>query len=74
MDPATILTDVQLALSVGTAAVKLGMEAGPFLTTAYEIAFGNKTLTADERAQMQAMEAQYRSDIDAAVTADDATG
>lgn len=74
MDPATILADVQLVLTVGTAAVKLGMEAGPYLLTAYQIAFEQKILTADERAALQAQEAQMRSDIDAAIAADDASG
>ena len=73
MDPATILADVQLALSVGTAAVKLGMEAGPFLVTAYQIAFEQKVLTADERAALQAQETQMRADIDAVIAADDAS-
>jgi hypothetical protein len=72
MDAATILADVQLALTIGEAAYKLGMQAGPFLVEAYQIAFQQKVLTADERAEMQAKEAQMRAAIDAAISADDA--
>lgn len=72
MDPATILADVQLALSLGKMAFELGQEAGPYLVNAYQIAFENKVLTADERAAMKAQEAQARSDIDAQIAADDA--
>jgi hypothetical protein len=71
MDPATILSDVQLAISLGKMAVDLGEEAAPFLINAYNIAFGDKVLTADDRASMQAQEAQMRARIDAAIAADD---
>ncbi len=73
MDPATILADVQLALSLGKMAIDLGREAGPFLVNAYEIAFQNKALTDSERAAMVAQEASMRRDIDAAIATDDAS-
>jgi len=72
MDPATILADIQIALSVGKLAVELGKDAAPFLITAYNIAFNDKALTDDERAAMKAQEAQFRADIDAQIAADDA--
>ena len=74
MDPAAILADVQIAISIGKLAVQLGEEAGPYLLNAYNIAFGNKTLTAEERQAMRDQEADLRSRIDAAVAADDAAG
>lgn len=73
MDPATILADVQLAISVGKMAVELGQEAAPFLINAYDIAFENKVMTSDERAALRAKEADMRSQIDAAIAADDAS-
>lgn len=73
MDPATILADVQLAITVGKAAYEFGQDAGPFLINAYEIAFQNKVLTPDERTAMRAHEASLRSDIDAAIAADSAS-
>lgn len=72
MDPAAILADVQLALSLGKMAFELGQEAGPFLINAYQIAFENKVLTVDERTAMVAQENKMRSDIDAVIAADDA--
>lgn len=73
MDPATILADVQLALSLGKMALELGQEAGPYLVNAYQIAFENKVLTVDERAAMRAQENQWRSDIDAQIAAEDSS-
>jgi hypothetical protein len=73
MDPATLLADVQLALSLGKMAFDLGQEAGPYLVNAYQIAFGNKVLTAAERTAMQTQETQWRADIDAQIAADDAS-
>jgi hypothetical protein len=70
MDPASILADVQLALQLGNLALQLGQEAGPFLINAYDIAFNNKVLTADDRTAMQAKEASMRADIDAVIAAD----
>lgn len=71
MDAAAILADVQLALSLGKLAMDLGIEAKPYLVTAYDIAFKNKVLTAEERAAMRVQEISWRSDIDKAIAADD---
>jgi hypothetical protein len=71
MDPATILADVQLAISIGKTAIELGEDAAPFLINAYDIAFENKTLTADERQAMRDQEASMRASIDATIAADD---
>ncbi|MCK1577772.1 hypothetical protein [Bradyrhizobium sp. 174] len=70
MDPATILADVQIALQVGKMAYDLGKESAPFLIKAYQIAFENKVLTAEERAALKAQEDAYRAEIAAAVAAD----
>ncbi|MGR4927257.1 hypothetical protein ACIPUD_10670 [Bradyrhizobium sp. CAR08] len=70
MDPATILADVQIALQVGKMAYDLGKESAPFLIKAYQIAFENKVLTAEERAALKAQEDTYRAEIAAAVAAD----
>lgn len=74
MDAATILADVQLAISIGKIAVQLGQDAKPFLLNAYDIAFGNKTLTPDERQAMRDQETSFRQQIDAVIAADDAAG
>lgn len=73
MDPLTILADVQLALSLGKMAVDLEQQAAPFLTKAYDIAFGHKTLTDAERQDMRDQEAAMRQQIDAAIADDDAS-
>jgi hypothetical protein len=70
MDPATILADVQLAISIGKMAVELGQDAGPFLINAYDIAFENKVLTAAERQTMRDQETAFRASIDATISAD----
>lgn len=72
MDPATILADVQLAISLGKMAIQLGQDAAPYLINAYNIAFGHKTLTADERQKMRDDEAAMRKSIDDVIAADDA--
>lgn len=72
MDPATILADVQLALSLGKMAYQLEQDAAPFLLNAYNIAFENKVLTPDERQAMRDQEASMRASIDAVIAADDA--
>ena len=64
----------QREISIGKLAVELGQEAGPYLVNAYNIAFGNKTLTAEERQTMRDQENTFRSQISAAVAADDAAG
>jgi hypothetical protein len=72
MDPATILADVQLAVSLGKMAYELGQEVGPYLLDAYNIAFGYKVLTAEERQAMRDKETAMRTSIDAVIAADDA--
>lgn len=74
MDPATILADVQLALSIGKAAYELEQDAAPFLLNAYNIAFGNKILTPEERQAMRDQETSMRASIDAVIAADDTSG
>ena len=72
MDPATILADVQLALTLGKMAYELEQEAAPFLINAYNIAFQNKVLTDPERQTMRDDEARMRKQIDDVIAADDA--
>lgn len=74
MDVAAILADVQLAISLGKLAVQIGQDAKPFLLNAYNIAFGHKTLTPEERQAMRDHEASLRGRIDAVIAADDAAG
>lgn len=74
MDPASILLDVQIAISVAKAAYELGQDARPFILAAYQIAFGHKTLTDAERKAMQDQEIALRKQIDAAIADDDAAG
>lgn len=73
MDPATILADVQIALQVGKMAYDLGKESAPFLIKAYQIAFENKVLTVEERAELRAQEQAYRKEIADQVAADAAS-
>lgn len=72
MDPASILADVQLALTLGKMAIDFGESAGPFLMDAYNIAFNNKVLTPDERQAYRDKEAAYRARVDAVIADDDA--
>jgi hypothetical protein len=72
MDPASILADVQLAISLGKMAYDLEQNVAPYLVTAYQIVFENKVLTADERQAMRDKETAMRAQIDAAIAADDA--
>ena len=72
MDPATILADVQLALSLGKMAYELEQNAAPFWINAYQIAFQSKTLTAADRQKMRDDEAAMRKQIDDIIAADDA--
>ena len=74
MDPATILADVQLALTLGKLAYELEQDAAPFLINAYNIAFGNKALTDAERQKMRDDETRMRKQIDDVIAADDAAG
>lgn len=73
MDPLTVLEDVRLALSLGKMALDIEQQAAPFLTKAYDIAFGHKTLTDAERQDMRDQEASMRAQIDAVIAADDAS-
>jgi hypothetical protein len=72
MDPATILADVQLAISLAKTAYDLGKDMAPYVITAYQIVFENKVLTAAERQAMTDQEAAWRAEIDAAIAADNA--
>lgn len=74
MDLATIIADVQIAVSLAKLAVQVGQDAAPYIQNAYAILFQNKMLTADERAAMIAQETKWRSDIDTTIAADDAAG
>lgn len=73
MDAAVILADVQLALSLGKMAYELEQNAAPFLINAYNIAFGSKVLTPEERQAMRDQEVSMRASIDAVIAADDAS-
>lgn len=70
MDPATILADVQIVISLAKLAVQLGQDAAPYIQRAYSIVFDNTALTAQERTDMAAQETQWRADIDAAIAQD----
>lgn len=71
MDPASILADVQLAISLGKMAYDLEQNIAPYLITAYQIIFENKVLTAEERADMRQKEIDMRAAIDAKIAEDD---
>lgn len=72
MDLATILADVQLAVSAGKMALDLGESAAPYLMTAWNIMFNNKMLTPDEHQSLRDQEAAMRARVDAVIAADDA--
>lgn len=72
MDPATILADVQLAISLAKTAYNLGKDMAPYVITAYQIVFENKVLTAVERQTMTDQEVTWRAEIDARIAEDDA--
>lgn len=71
MDPASILADVSLAIKLAKMAYDLGKDVIPYVKTAYEIAFQNKVLTADERETMAKQELEWRAEIDAIIANDD---
>lgn len=71
MDPATIIADAQIVVSLAKLAIQIGADAAPYIQRAYGILFENQTLTADERASMATQETAWRADIDAAIAADD---
>ena len=73
MDIATILADVQLAIKLGKLAYDTGVDAAPFVMTAYNILFKGKVLTAEERAAMVAKEQSMRAGIDAQIAEDEKT-
>lgn len=70
MDPATVLADVQLAVSLAKMAIDLGRDVAPYVTRAYQIAFENKALTDTERQVMTDQETAMRGEIDAIIAAD----
>lgn len=74
MDLASIMEDVQLAVKLANMAIQLGEDAAPKIQTAYDILFEGKALTPDERDAMIQQEEAWRSDIDGAIAADDASG
>lgn len=74
MDLAAILADVQLAVSLGKLAIQVGEDAAPYVERAYQILFEQKTLTDEERQSIKDQENSWRTNIDAAITKDDAGG
>lgn len=63
MDLASILADVQIAISLGKLAIQIGQDAAPFIETAYDILFNNKQLTSDERNDLLSKEAGLRAQL-----------
>lgn len=70
MDPATVLADVQIAVSIAKLAIDVGQEAAPFVENIYQIVVGKKSLTADQRALMLANEASARAKLQAPLPAE----
>lgn len=71
MDPATIISNVQLAIKLAKLAYDLGKDMYPYVKTAYEIIFQNKVLTPEERQAMIDQEVIWRAEIDAVIAEDD---
>ena len=65
MDPMTILADVQIAISLGKLALQVGQDALPFLLTAEQLIFEQRSLTDAERADMLANEKALRDQLQA---------
>lgn len=65
MDAVTILADVTAVLQVGNLLVQTGAEAAPYLIQAYDIAIGKTTLTAAQRAALDAQIASLSAQLDA---------
>lgn len=61
MDPATILADVQIVISLARLAIQVGQDAAPFVISAYNIAVKGVALTDDERLAMNAKETELRA-------------
>lgn len=71
MDPVAILADVQLAIKLAKMAYDIGVDAAPYIKTAYQIMFENKVLTTEERQAMRNQEIAWRQNIDNKIAEDD---
>lgn len=71
MDPA-LIANIELAISLASKAISLGIDVAPKLKRAYDIATGRLVLTDADREAMLAEEAQMRARIDARIAEDDA--
>ncbi len=72
MDLSSILDDIKSAVGLAKTAMELGMDAAPYIATAYAIGFQGKKLTPEERQAMTDQEAAFRAQIDAVIAVDDA--
>lgn len=73
MDPLSIVAEAQIIIAMAKLAYQVGQDAAPYVERAWKLLFENKSLTEQERADMAAQETAWRSDIDKAITADDAS-
>ncbi len=62
-----------MVIGLAKLAYQVEQDAQPYVIRAWQILFENKPLTEQERADMAAQETAWRSDIDAAIAADDAS-
>lgn len=71
MDPASIIADAQIVISLAKLAYQVGHDALPYIERAYNLLFNSQSLTDQERTDMAAQEAAWRADIDATIAKDD---
>lgn len=69
IDLASIVANIQLAVSAAKAAYELGQDAGPFIKNAADIIAG-KPMTPDQRAAALAKETELRNRLQAPITDD----
>lgn len=70
MDPLSIIAEVQFIIGMAKLAYEVEQDAEPFVVRAWQLLFENKPLTDQERADMAALEAAWRNDIDAVIAKD----
>lgn len=63
MSLALLMADIQLAASVAKLAIDVGTEAAPYIQQVYRLIMGEGGLTDDERAALEAKQAELEDII-----------
>ena len=71
MDPATLLADLNVVVSVGKLALSLGVDVAPYFMQVYNIVVKGETLSDDDRAKLIEDEKGLRARLQLPLPADD---